>query len=164
VVLPGEVRARRAGDDGAEIGVADRRDRGEQLGAQRDGWRDHARGAPLRRSLGQVERTDAETKAVDGVTPHAEAGDQLRREHLELVRPGARRDLHEQDAALERDGVRAVGDPRADRDLPLTHRDGGPAPREAILAGAVQQRLHRLRGVEVLAATPLGGPGHRPRW
>jgi hypothetical protein len=97
------------------------------------------------------------------VTPHAEAGDQLGREHLQLVRPGARRDLHEEDAALERDRVRAVRDARADRDLPLAHRDGRPPPREPILAGAVEQRLHRLRGIEVVAASPLGGPGHRLR-
>jgi hypothetical protein len=160
--LPREVRARRLLDDSAEIGIGDLRDRGLQLGAQRDGRRDDARGATLGRALRRIERSDPEAQLIDGVTAQAEARDELRSKHLQLVGPDAGGHLHEQDAALERDGMRTVGDPGADGELPLAHRDGRAAPGKAILARAIEQIDHRLGSVEVLAATPLRGPGHRP--
>ena len=70
-VLPGEVRARRALDHGAQIGIGYERDRRLQLGAQRDGRRDDARGATLGRPLRKVERTDPETRPFRAMRPMA---------------------------------------------------------------------------------------------
>jgi len=98
------------------------------------------------------------------VASHAEPRDELRGEHLQLVGPHARRDLHEEDATLERDGVGAVGDSRSHDDLPLAHGDRRPALGKPIFSGAIEQILDRLRCVEVLATPPLGRPGHRGEW
>jgi len=98
------------------------------------------------------------------VASNTQPRDELGGEHLQLVRPHARRDLHEQDAAFERDGVRAIGDPRPHDDLPFAHGDRRPALREAIFPGAIEQILERLGRVEVLATPPLGRPGHRREW
>jgi hypothetical protein len=98
------------------------------------------------------------------VPSYAQPRDELGSEHLELVRPDARGDLHEEDAALERDRVGAVRDARADDDLPFAHRDRRSALGEAIFAGAIEEILERLGGVEVLATPPLGRPGHRREW
>jgi hypothetical protein len=137
------------------------RDGGGELGAQRDGRRHDARGAALRRPLRRVERTHPEAQLVDGVAAHAQARHQLRRQHLQLVRPDAGRDLDQQDAALEAHGMRAIGDARPHRQLPLAHRDRGAPAREAVLARAIEEILHRLGRVEVLPPPALRGPGHR---
>jgi len=150
--LPREVRARGALDDGAEALVRDLRDRRAQIRTEGRRRRDLAVGAALRRPIGGVELADAEAERVDGEPAHAQARDDLRRQHLELVGPNARRYLHREDAALELDGVRAIGDAGPHGELPLSHRDGRPSLREAILAGAVEEILQRLRRGEVLPA------------
>jgi hypothetical protein len=92
---------------------------------------------------------------IDRVVTCPEARHELRRQHRQLVRPDAGGDFHEQDAALERDRVRAIGDAGTDHQLPFAHRDGWPATREAVFTRAIEQRLDRLGGVEVLATSPL---------
>src|SRR5262245_9447075 len=91
-VLPGEVRLRCALDGGSQIIVFDACNRSAQLGGERSGRGYFAKRSAFGRTLGDIERSNTETKRVDGVTAGLEARDELGREHRELVRPHTRGD------------------------------------------------------------------------
>lgn len=154
--MPREVRAGSLLDRLAQLVILYLRQGFPELGGKRRRWRDLAVRAPLRRAIDVIRRPYAEAELVDREAALFEAKDELRREHLELVRPNARGDLHDEDAALERDGLRALGDSGPDGGAPHRDGNGGLVPREAVLARALEDAHERLRRVELLA-----GPSSR---
>jgi hypothetical protein len=147
-------------DRRAQLVVCHTRDDGGELGRQRLRRRHLAEGAALGRALFALERADLEAQGLDDVPVLGEARHELRREHGQLVRPDARRDLHDEHAALDGDRPRAIRDPRADRGAPGTNGDRRTALREAIFARSTEHLLERLGGVEIRAALPFR---HAPR-
>src|SRR5439155_10920459 len=102
--------------------------------------------------------------ALERIAARAEALEQLRRQHLELVRPHARRDAHDEDAALDRSGTRAIRDARTHGRAPLRDRDRRTSLREAILACAIEDLLDRLGRSETHASFRSSRARHRGRW
>jgi hypothetical protein len=147
-------------DDGSQPVVFDPCDLGPQLRRQRLRRRDLASGAPLRRPLRLIELTHAEAHRIDGEAALPEAENELRREHLELVRPDARRDLYREDPALERPRPCAVGDPGTDRGAPLAYGNGHAPLRKAIFARPVEQLLEWLGRDQVLSRAFLPADRH----
>jgi hypothetical protein len=159
--LPREVRGCGFFDRRAEIGVFDTLDSGLQRRIERGRRWDLAERAALRRAIDRIERGDAEPDRFERVAARAEAIEELRRKHLELVRPNARRHAHDERAALDRNGMRAIRDARTDRGSPLGDRDRRPPFREAIFAGAIEHFVERLGRRELRASSFPSRARHR---
>jgi hypothetical protein len=169
--LPREIGARRALDHRSELVVLDGRERAFHLRLERRGRRDLPVIPSRRDPFDHVERPDAEAEAL-----HFDAGrsvcrgfrellDDLRCEHRELVRPDARDDLHDEQAALERDGTRPVRDARADGRAPAREGNRQLLSSEAIFTRSFEHVLERFRSVEATPFLPLAAAHPGPlRW
>jgi hypothetical protein len=113
--LPGEVRRGGPGDVGAQIVVYDVPQGAHDLRWQRAGRGNRARTAPLRGAFDGRERAHAETQLAHGDPTLAQSFADGFGQQGQLVRPHAGRHTEDEHAVVERDGMRSVGDARADR-------------------------------------------------
>jgi hypothetical protein len=158
VPLPREVGAGRAGDGDLKLAVVHLRDGVGQRAGQGAGRRDGPGQAPLGGTGRRVDRADAEAQLVDHHAVLAQAGDEGGRQERQLRGPHARGRLHDEDAALDGDGLGAVGDAHAHGLAPHVLRDGRPGRGEAILPRPGDDPVDSLRDPEV--RTPLSPLGH----
>lgn len=94
----------------------------------------------------------------------AEPLDQRVGEEGQLLSPRARGGTDHEHAVVELDGERAVGDARTDDGAPERTRDRRSVRREAILAGAREDRVDGLGGEEFgPSATHEGSRWRKPR-
>jgi hypothetical protein len=152
VALPGQVGARRRGDDGTKLVVFDAGDSVLEIPLQRCGRRDAAGSAALDGPRWRLDGADTEAKLAHRDAAATQACEERVAEEGELARPHARRGADREHAALQRDRARAIGDPRADRLDPDAERHGIAVKREAVLARALDDAVERL-GCEHARAT-----------
>jgi hypothetical protein len=157
--LPGQSGAGRLSEDRTELQVFDLRDLGAEIGRERLRWGDAAKRPALRWPVDGIHRADAKTDARDRDAARSDALEELLRQHLELVRPDARGHEQHEDATLDHERPRAVGDARSYRSAPFRDGDRKLLLREPILPGALDQLVDRLGRFEVLAPRPFAHGG-----
>jgi hypothetical protein len=106
---------------------------------------DRARYAPLRWALDSRERAHAEPQLSHRDAPLAQPLADGIRQQGQLVSPYAARHPEEEDAVVQRDGVRAVGDACPYGVAPHLGRDGRVPAGEAALPRAIEDRHEGLR-------------------
>jgi hypothetical protein len=122
-----------------------------ETGGQRDGGGDHARLTALHGAVWQLQAAGAKDDAADLDVVRVEALHDRVGQHLQLLRPRARRRAHGEHAVLEADGDGLVCDARADGRSPDDEGHGRLLRREPVLAGPREDRVDGLWAVEVRA-------------
>jgi hypothetical protein len=160
--LPREVGLGGASNLVHEVVIFDAANRALERGRERDGARHHAAQAALRRAI-HVDLPDAEPQALGLDAVELEAAEHVSGEHGELARPHARGHEHEQLAAFELEGARAIGDAWADHAHPGVAREGHAHARETVLARTVEDAVEGLGGLQrrALFRTSHVGPLQR---
>jgi hypothetical protein len=142
--LPGEIRTGGSRDGRPQLGIDDGTERTPDLRRQRLHRRHGSRHTPLGRAVDAGKAADPEAELADRDTALAEPLAHRVREQRHLVRPNAARHPQKQHPVEQGNGMRPVGDSRADRFSPQLACNRRVRAREPIFSGTVEDGLERF--------------------